>query len=426
MSTINPYGFIHSVRSIDPIGSVTRTLPMQFPTYANPYGNRNDSLNALQQLLAGGNSQTLKSTAAGVANVVKSAQELQSAARKLVQNDQSAFRARTAESSDGKTATATVADGATARTYEVKVDAVAKSQVNSGNGLSKSDPSAVNAGVNEFNITVGDKTTKISVNISHADTNDQALAKIRDAINAAKTGVTATIATDKETGLRSLELKSDKTGTDQAFEVEDVTGNAVAATGIHNVSQQAANARYSVNGGDAVESQSNIVELERGKVTATLHAASEEAVTITVKPDAEKIVAQVKDLVTSYNALIGKVKEAGGTLNPSVRRSLEEAVVSLAEAHIGIEKKSDGTLRLDEERLKQSLDTNFNQAERTVSGKYGLADRLSSAAKRISEVPTDSLLSRQTVQARQLGIYQSSMKMGMFGSTSGLLVNLLF
>jgi flagellar capping protein FliD len=428
MSSINPYAFIGSLHSIGSIGSVSRTSPLQFPTYANPYGNRNDSLNALQQLFGIGKAynQTLKTAAAGVANVVKSAQELQSAARKLLQKDQSAFQARTAESSDGKTASATAASGATVRTYEVKVDAVAKNQINSGYGLSKSEPSAVSAGLNEFNITVGDKTTKVSVNLANGDTNDQALAKIRDAINAAKAGVTATIVTDKETGLRRLELKSDKTGTDHAFEVEDVTGNAVAATGIHNVSQLAANARYSVIGGETTESQSNTVELERGKVTATLHAASEEAVNIAVKPDADKIVSQVQDLVAGYNALIGKVKEAGGTLNPSVRRSLEEAVGSLAEAHIGIERKSDGTLRLDEERLKQSLDTHFSLVERTIGSKYGLADRLSSAAQRLGEVPTGSLLSRQTFQAQQLSLYQSSMQMGMFGSPSGLLVNLLF
>lgn len=181
-----------------------------------------------------------------------------------------------------------------------------------------------------------------------------------------------------------------------------------------------------MNGGETTESQSNTVELERGKVTATLHAASEEAVTITVKPDADKIVSQVKDLVAGYNALYGKVKEAGGTLNPSVRRSLEEAVGSLAEAHIGIATNGDGSLRLDEDRLKNSLDTRFNQVERTIGGKYGLAERLSSAAKRLGEVPTGSLLSRQTFQVQQLSLNQSSMQMGMFGSPSGLLVNLLF
>jgi len=64
--------------------------------------------------------------------------------------------------------------------------------------------------------------------------------------------------------------------------------------------------------------------------------------------------------------------------------------------------------------------------ERTIGSKYGLADRLSSAAQRLGEVPTGSLLSRQTFQAQQLSLYQSSMQMGMFGSPSGLLVNLLF
>jgi len=63
------------------------------------------------------------------------------------------------------------------------------------------------------------------------------LNKLKDAVNAVKMGVTASIVTDDKTGNKKLELSSDKTGADQAFEVEDVTGNAMSATGVMNATK---------------------------------------------------------------------------------------------------------------------------------------------------------------------------------------------
>ncbi|MFC3772905.1 flagellar filament capping protein FliD [Paenibacillus sp. GCM10012303] len=252
------------------------------------------------------------------------------------------------------------------------------------------------------------------------------MTKLRDAVHAAKTGVTAGIVTDDKTGNKKLELSSDKTGADQAFEVEDITGNAMSATGVKNATQLASNASYSVNGGATQTSQSNTIDLEKGKATATLMAPSMKAVKIQIKPDEDKVIAQVKDLVSSYNTMHDRLKEAGGVMNSSVRKSMESLVSSSNYERIGIHRNGDGTLKLDEEQLKMSLSSNFDQTTKAISGNYGLADRLTSAAERYNEVPASSLLNSKARQVQQFAMYQSSMQMAMLTQASGWVVNLLY
>lgn len=351
---------------------------------------------------------------------------MQESAQHLLQKNDSPFQARTVKSSDSAKVAATAAAGAAGKTYDVKVNALAAAQKNSGTLLSGSDASVADHGLNAFNITVGGKTTKVSVFIHEDDTNDQALTRLRDAINAAKTGVTASIVTDKESGKKRLELSADKTGTDSAFQVEDVTGNAMSTTGAANVTQQAANASYSVNGGPAQTSQSNTIELEQGKVTATLHAVTDEAVSIEVKPDTGRIIAQVKDLVAGYNEMYRRLREADGIMNAAVRRSLDAIVGSATYERIGIIRNGDGTLRLDEKQLEKSLSANFDWTAKAIGGNLGLADRLSSAAARYNEVPASSLLNQKARQVQQFALYQASLQLVMPPQTSGWMFNLLY
>lgn len=412
---------LNTMNSTNWMSPVSRTTSASFPSSIRL--GSNPSLFSYFVSKSKPYEQYIKTAATGIANFLKSAQKMQASAQQLLQKDQSAFQARTAESSDSKKVTAAASAGAANKTYDVKVNAIATSQTNSGAFLSKDGPSVVGKGVNQFNLTIGGKTTKISANIAENDTNDQALNKLKDAVNAAKTGVTASIVTDKETGHKKLELSSDKTGTGQVFEVEDITGNAISATGVYHATQQAANASYSVNGGATQISQSNTIDLEKGKVTATLAAATSEAVTIQVNPDEDKIVAQVKDLVSSYNSMHDRLKEAGGVMNSSVRKSMESLVGSSTYDRIGIHRNGDGTLKLDEEQLKKSLSSNFEQTSKAISGNYGLADRLSSAAARYDEVPASSLLNAKARQVQQFAMYQSTMLLAMPTQASGWLVN---
>lgn len=370
--------------------------------------------------------QYFKTAATGIVNFLKSTYRVQEAAKKLMLRNNPLFEARTVETSNSSLVIAMASAGAARQTYEVKLKAIANPQKNSGTSLSGASASVVSQGVNEFTIALGGKTTKLSVVIAEHDTNDQALSKLQEAINAAKTGITATMLPDADTGHLKLELCSDHTGTDQAFKVEDVIGNAMSATGVRNVTQIASNASYSVNGGAIQTSQSNTIELEKDKVTVTLLAPSMETVRIQVNPNVDKIISQVSELISSYNAMVGRLTEAGGILNPSIRKSLDFLVDSPTYEQLGLYRDGDGLLQLDEEQFKKNLSLNFDQTTRAISSHVGLAYRLASAMERFNTVPASSLMNQTARQLQQFAIYQSSIQITMPTYGSGLFVNMLF
>jgi len=407
---------------IHSVGSVNRLAPYaQYPfgqlSNQQPYGGMwpKASSNPFEQIT--------KNAATGIANFLKSAQSVQSAASNLLQKNSTAFQARTASSSDPKSVAVTAANSASANTYRVQVDAVATVQVNTGDSLNAADNSSIQGGNNQFTITIGGKSTDISAFILSSDTNEQAMTKLQTAINNAKTGVTASIVTDKATGTAKLALTSDKTGESGQFSISDKSGNAVAAAGIGAVSQNAANASYRVNGGTVQSSQSNTIELEKGKVSATLLRATTEAATIQVAPDADNTVSLVKELIGSYNTMLSRADEAGGYLNPAIARRLDNTISSSAYAHIGIRKSADGSLQVDENKLKASLRDNYDRTVNAIAGSAGLASTLNKSAARFNDVSASSLLNRQMQSMQQFAAYQASMQSYSQLPMSGWLLN---
>ncbi|QMV41195.1 flagellar filament capping protein FliD [Cohnella cholangitidis] len=358
--------------------AVGRTVPPISPFIYSPFSQSayrqpaNSWLNSYPNPFE----RIVKSAAKDIAGFLSSTQAVQSSAKSLLQLMTSSLQERVASSSNPEAVKASAKNGAAFNKYQIKVHSVAESQVNGGIDLKKDNLTSMQNGANRFKIAFGDKATSITAHISATDTNEQALYKLRNAINDAKAGVTASVAVDSETGNARLVLKGDRTGTEQAYAVEDEAGNAAASTGMSNVTSAAANASYTVNGGEIRTSQTNAVELEKGKVTATLVKSSADAIDIEVRPDAKKAVEQVGELISSYNAMRDKLNEAGKYISPAVKASLDKAASSYSNEAIGIRQNADGTLRLDEAAFEKSLNANFGQASKSIGGRGGLADRL--------------------------------------------------
>ncbi|WP_239618559.1 flagellar filament capping protein FliD [Cohnella mopanensis] len=364
-----------------------------------------------------------KSAAIEIASFLSSTQDVQSSANNLLRSKTSSIQAREVLSSNPNTVVASANNGASVKAYRIQVQSIADKQTNSGAELNRESLSGIQSGANAFKITVGSKSKSISVQIATQDTNEQALTKLRDAINDAKTGVTARVITDSDGGTSRLELKSDRTGTDRAFEVEDTVGNAVSSTGMFVVTSAAKNASFKVNGGEEQTSKSNVIELEKGKVTATLLEASTDVIEIKVRPDEKEAIEQVGKMISSYNAMRDRLNEAGGFLSPAVRKSLDNAVDSRGDERIGIMVNADGSLRLDEVTFKIKLNADYEQTNKALVGRDGLADRLVKATERFNDASASALVNKQIQAMQQFATYQSSMQAYLPFPTTGLLVN---
>jgi flagellar hook-associated protein 2 len=254
-----------------------------------------------------------------------------------------------------------------------------------------------NSGTNEFEAN-GDKAAQ-TVTI---DASNSSLSGVRDTINAAKIGVTATILNDG-TGNR-LVLSSNDTGEANSLKITvsgdssgtDTDGSglsalaydptATAGSGKNLTETQAAqNALLKVDGLDNISKSSNVISDVIEGVTLTLltESASNTPTTLSVSRDTGAIKKAAEDFVKAYNDLHKTVKEFTAynatTRQGAVLQGESAAVSALAKIRntigtalqgadgaystltdIGISFQRNGALALDSSKLQQAIDENIN------------------------------------------------------------------
>lgn len=258
----------------------------------------------------------------------------------------------------------------------LEVTQLAAAQQNNSQGVKGSETAQ-----QDMAFTISGARGRYDINVSAtredgtAKTNNEMLREAASAINKSDAGLLATV--KQEDGKTVLSLQSRSTGTKAAFEV---TGQLGAAEGLQNVATEAANAQYSVtiNGKtNNYTSQSNNVQLDAGRIQAELKDAG--TTVISVRPDTEKIVSAVSDLLNSYNKAVDflgdNVDHGKGTANQL--QSFERALASdQTLKKLGISVDKEGQLVLDKEVLTKSLREEPNLTKDLLSGSNGLAQKL--------------------------------------------------
>ncbi|MFG0319736.1 MAG: flagellar filament capping protein FliD [Planctomycetota bacterium JB042] len=266
-----------------------------------------------------------------------------------------------ATSSDSTIASASATGDAASGSFTVTVDSLAKAQSDSSNGFADFD--TTNAGSGTISFTIDGQTT--AVDLSGSSTNT--LEDVRNAINDADLGVTATIVnTGSDTDPYQLVLTADATGEENAFTV-DLSGFTGGSLSTFTNLQAASNAQITVNGLTVERSSNDFDDVVDG---VSFTALAEGTTTISVDADLAKVKEKVKKYVDAHSDLINFVNseievpegaEKGGLFNG------ESAVVSIKNkilgaissggfpggslstlGSIGIELNADGTLSFDE------------------------------------------------------------------------------
>jgi flagellar hook-associated protein 2 len=242
---------------------------------------------------------------------------------------------------------------------------------------------------------------------------DSTLEAIRDKINAAGAGVTASIVNDAS-GAR-LALRSSETGAENAFRItasetvddgvatDGLSALAFDATGSSQMSrtQTAANAAARINGID-ISSASNTLDGVVDGLTVTLLQATTAPVEVSVAADTEAIKTSINNFVTAFNDVARYLRDqtkydegskSGGTLQgdrlantlQSQLRGLLNQGSTASEtferlSDIGIAFKSDGTLELKSSKLEDALGNlpelrKLLVTDGTDSGSSGFIDR---------------------------------------------------
>lgn len=241
--------------------------------------------------------------------------------------------------SDSSYLSASASSTAIAGTYNLNIKQLAKAQnLYSGTFSATTDPVAdlSSVAIQKLKVQVGTGTAKeITV-----DSTNNTLAGIKDAINSANAGVTATIVQDGSN--YRLTLIANTTGASNTIKVQvdenndgtyeevpgDTDGTGLsklaynASTGVTNLSvaQAAQDAVIKVNGLELSRSSNTISDVISG-VTLNLsnydpnYATTPKNLTVTVGQDSSQLSSNLSAFVAAYNGTMSAIKQLRGNVN---------------------------------------------------------------------------------------------------------------
>ena len=312
-------------------------------------------------------------------------------------------------SSDSESFTASAGSDAAPGSYSLEVGQLARRQSLVSDGQASTDDTIGSGGTITLSLGDGAGNSSASVGIELA-AGDSSLSGIRDAINAADIGISASLVNDGSDTPYRLVLSSDATGTNSQISVSVAESNddgttplgdllaydSNAASGSMQQSVAARNAQLSVNG-IAIASQSNTVEEAIQGVTLTLTGETTEPQTLTASRDTGAVKSALQKFVSAYNrvntlsdnltAFDSESNSQGVLLGDSTARTAEARVRSALNtpiaggmfsglAEIGISLQRDGTMEIDEEALDDALANNLAGVGQLLAGN-GETDGLS-------------------------------------------------
>lgn len=337
--------------------------------------------------------------------------------------------------SDPSALSATAASTAVLGTYSVNVSQLAQSQNLVAAGQTSStatigDGTATTVTFDLGTISGGTLTDGVysgasftsngsgTVNVVIDGTNNT-LEGIRDAINAATLGVTATLVNDGSGTPYRLALTSSSTGVSNSIKITTSGGDGAIGdllgydpAGTQNLTQTLAaqNAQLTVNG-IAITSASNSVSEAIQGVTLTLKNTTATASNLTIARDTAAINTAASGFIEAYNALSSQIKSSsaygtGGVLaGDSTLRFMQDQMRGIFNTppsdgtlttlgQIGISFQQNGSLQLDSSKFNSALTENFSNVQNLVSSPTGIVTRLEAWTR--SALETGGLIDRRS------------------------------
>jgi flagellar hook-associated protein 2 len=303
----------------------------------------------------------------------------------------STYGGTTASSSDSTSVSVSASNGAAPGVIGISVSKLATSQSvaslaqatsasTMGQGSLTIELGSWNADQSAFSAKTG--ATAVTINIGAGE---DSLAQIRDKINAANAGVSASIVTDAS-GAR-LVTRSTATGESNGFRISATeTGGSPglatlafdpsAGAGWSTQTQAASNANAMIDG-LAIVSESNTLDSVIDGLTISLNKTTTSAVNLNIAPDTTSIKKAVTDFATAYNSLSTLLRDqtkydaaskTAGTLQGDAAavalqtqlRNLTMGSTSLGGslsrmADIGLDPGSDGLLTVNSTKLDAAV-----------------------------------------------------------------------
>lgn len=356
----------------------------------------------------------------------------------------SRFQALTASTSDGTVASASASSAATPGSYSLEVSKLAQPQKLAAAGQT-STAAAIGNGTLTFDFgtisggTLDPATGKYTgasftsngagVKTVVIDASNNSLAGIRDAINAAKIGVTAAIVNDGSSTPYRLVLSPDNPGKANSLKIS-ASGDAALSSlvaqdpaGVQNLSETvtAQNAEFKVDGVVVSKSSNTVTDAIPGVTLNLLKTNAGSPSSITVARDTAGVKSAVEGFVKAYNDLNksltdlssynsaakqGAILQGDSTvrsLQAQLRGTLSSSLTGTGSSYttlsqIGVSFQKDGTLAVDSAKLQTAIDNSFSD----IAGLFAATGRASDSLVSYASATDKTLPGSYAVTVTQL------------------------
>lgn len=310
----------------------------------------------------------------------------------------SSFISVKATSSNTDVFSATADSSASPGTYNILVNNIASTQsIYSTTFAAETDEVAdlSTYATQKIQIQVG-SSDAVTITV---DSSNNSLSGIRDAINGADAGVTASIINDgsgyrlmltsKETGASNrivVKVDEDNNGTfEEAAETDntglsrlafnatyDASGNVTGGTANMTQSQIAVDASLVVNGLTVTKSSNTIDDVITGVTLNLIKDSEGSTVKLDVATNQESISSKIKAFVSAYNSVMSSIKSLRGSseskgilkgdstlssVYSTLRNITSDQYEGLALAELGISIDSKGTMSFDSSKFHEMLES---------------------------------------------------------------------
>lgn len=342
----------------------------------------------------------------------------QTAVQALSNPSSGSFVAFTATSSDPTVFSASASSSAVAGGYTLDVINLAQSQklvavgqASSNTAISDGTATTINfdfgtisggtfsAGVYSGAAFASNGTAIKSITINGTN---NTLSGIRDAINAAKMGVSASIVNDGSGTPYRLALSSDNSGISNSMKISTSGGDGKINTllandpaGVQNLNQTVAaqNANFKVNGISISKTSNSVTDAIQG-VTLTLNKVTTTPTILTIATNTSAVNDSVTGFVKAYNDLYSAMKNSSAFKSKSalegdaMLRGLQSQMRSIANStvsggtmttlgEVGLSFLTTGTLKLDSAKLSSAMAKDFNDVANLFNSATGYATKFS-------------------------------------------------
>ncbi len=280
---------------------------------------------------------------------------------------------------DSDTLMAVAKQDALVNSYQIDVTQLATTQIDQSKALVDDNKELLD--LNNFDISLAqdEETFDISIKAEATDSNKDIMKKISSAINQSDADVKAKVLSSSD-GRSTLSVESVNTGSESEFEL---SGALTEFIDINTISRSQ-DAVYTVDG-QAFESQTNTVVIDKGNLEITFNEETDGAEDISVSLDTDTVEERLENLSDRLEDITGFFDDYGGDsrILGKYERRLNYLINNNRNAleSVGINRNDEGNFSFSAKTFKEQFEVEGETLIEKLDSTGGFIDQLSQFSK---------------------------------------------